>query len=503
MKIYYDNSRLNEIDYQLDSGNPSKALVLSDEYIEEYPSDILGPLYKARALVEMGETDNIEELLGDVFIEYTRDVRAMIMGYTQLGNIYVECDKQDEAIEAFESAISLEDVRNGFLSLKARSGLINLYIKNKELDKALELIDNTNALSENTFKPKRAYVYYLQGKYKDALQVLDECKETKKSTAEQFVNYLYGRCYFSLEQFDKSEEYLKKCLNIKNIIYYKACYYLSGVYVQTNRLEMALNYANQIKNCPELKDNEIRAKFRIYLKLGYLDEAKELMEKPESEFYKNYLKMKYYYTVKDYDKAIEYATHMLNDDDIGLFNIAAQIYILSYMKKGEYDYAKSLIPYFFNDIDQLSVHQILSYISSKQGDCSYEEPGMYNCQQLFDYNEDRAIEHVMNRHLNDFDDEDFILDLFDRKDELLANQTCLSDNIFDKYIIPYRGVGSDENGVCNTLIVITNPDTHDIITLFPLSGCEVYDKKQSVSQPKKKVKRPTAMEKFILKYGYR
>ena len=503
MKQFYDNNLLNEIEYQLDTGNPSKALVLSDEYLIDYPADVLGPLYKARALVDLGRADELGDLTDETAFLYAHDTRAAIMGFTQLANIYASCGEQDKAIDLYNKAINLENDTNDFLSLKARSGLVNLYVKNKDFETALDIINDTQNKSDDTFITKKAYIYFLQGKYNDALELLKTTKTEKKSYEEQFSNYLHGRCYFALGKFDLADNYFKKCLVNKNILYYKAIYYLSGVCSATNHLEKALDYANQIENCPELKDNEVRAKFRIYLKMGYTAKAKKLMKKPKEEIFKYYLMTKYYYAIKEYDKAIEYATHVLNEDTTGLFNIAAQIYLMSYMKKGEYEYVKSILPYFYDDIDKLAIHQMNCYIASKQESDEYNNLKMYNCQQILQYDEEKAIQHVIAHHSNNFDSEEYIRELFSNKEELIKGQRCLCDTIFDKYIIPYRGVGFDDEGNCNALVIITLPDSSNVITMYPLSGCEVYfEKNHKTSKEKAREKRPTGLDKFVNKYGF-
>lgn len=500
MKLYYDNNKINEIEYQIESGNPSKALLLSDEYIEMFPDDKLGPLFKARALACLNRKN---EALGIVssFIEYDfHDTKSLIMGYTQLANVYVNCDEQEKAIEAYKKAIDLENINNDFLSLKARAGLVNIYIKNKDLDEALYIIKGSHKKNNDTFTAKRAYIYFLQERYQEALDLLESNTGDLNQTSTQFVNYLKGRCLFALGKLRDSEEYYKKCLTVKNIIYYKSIYYLSCVYTATNRLEKALEYANTLVNFPDLKDNEIRAKFRVYLKLGYMDKAKELIDAPSSLLYRNYLKMKYYFAIKDYDKAIEYSIHVLNQDDAGLFNMAAQIYIMSYLKKGEFEYARYVMNYLQDDIDNIAVHQVNAYIAGNTtGEAPYEMR-MYNCQQLVNYDEEKAIQHVIAHHKNNFESEELIRSLFDKKDEILDGRTCFADSIFDKYILPYSLVGFDEVGSCNTLVLVTMPESTDILTFYPMSGCEVYDEEEV---KEKEIKRLSQTDKFYNRYGFK
>ena len=84
---------------------------------------------------------------------------------------------------------------------------------------------------------------------------------------------------------------------------------------------------------------------------------------------------------------------------------------------------------------------------------------------------------------------------------LIGTLSNMSVEIIDppKYTIHYDSVGYDDNGILNTIQVITNPGASDIITLYPLSGADVYEDEE-VRKPKE-IKRMSQVDKFYKRYG--
>lgn len=147
-----------------------------------------------------------------------------------------------------------------------------------------------------------------------------------------------------------------------------------------------------------------------------------------------------------------------------------------------------------------------------------EERYIYN--QIFNYNEEIALNYVINRHQknNDktsiFNNNCNVNDLFYFvKDNINDENARFTDFIFKKYIFRYEGIGVNQEGKkANFIKVICLRDNNEIITMYPICESEVYDMEVVVdltpivenTYTNKLVKRSESQaEKFIKKFGYR
>lgn len=90
---------------------------------------------------------------------------------------------------------------------------------------------------------------------------------------------------------------------------------------------------------------------------------------------------------------------------------------------------------------------------------------LYNNNQLIDYDEYVAVEHIIDRHSNDFSEHIDIYSLFNEIKSKLIDEyrvDCLKFN--DVYDIPYQNVGYDKH----IIRVYTIPNTKNILTMYPL-----------------------------------
>ena len=106
MKQYFDNNALKEINRNISLNNYSKALLLSNEYMTQYPLDNLGPIYKARVLALLGHVDEAMETFDSLPLTRFHNDDAYIMAYTCYGETLLSLGRKEEAYEAFQNAIS-------------------------------------------------------------------------------------------------------------------------------------------------------------------------------------------------------------------------------------------------------------------------------------------------------------------------------------------------------------------------------------------------------------
>lgn len=135
----------------------------------------------------------------------------------------------------------------------------------------------------------------------------------------------------------------------------------------------------------------------------------------------------------------------------------------------------------------------------------------YFYEQLFDYNEEKAIEHIkLHLYENDKKKLQFIFDQNINIEELYENiKPKINDinpynsTLVDKYILSFdHNIGTCNNKETNCIEVVTFSNTKDIITMYPIFnelGLNFKNKKA-----KKLIKTDiskTGIDKFNLKYG--
>ena len=95
----------------------------------------------------------------------------------------------------------------------------------------------------------------------------------------------------------------------------------------------------------------------------------------------------------------------------------------------------------------------------------------YSINQILDYDEYIAIEHILERHCNSEEKSNFnknidIFKLFNNIKNMLNEEYKINKLQFnDYYLIPYEIIGSKGE---NYLLVVTLPNTKDIITMYPV-----------------------------------
>ena len=81
----------------------------------------------------------------------------------------------------------------------------------------------------------------------------------------------------------------------------------------------------------------------------------------------------------------------------------------------------------------------------------------------------------------------------------IQNMQGIPDGLSDRYLVHYDSIGYDESGILNSLEVVTNQCTTDIITIYPLSGADIYEEEE-IRKPKE-LKRESQIDKFNRRYG--
>ena len=94
----------------------------------------------------------------------------------------------------------------------------------------------------------------------------------------------------------------------------------------------------------------------------------------------------------------------------------------------------------------------------------------YTTNQLLDYDEYVAIEHIIEWYGQTFSSNIDIYKLFNEiKENLRTKYKVIDSRVLDRYKIPYPNIGEN----CHTLIVVTEPNSNKILTMYPFQFYEL------------------------------
>ena len=132
----------------------------------------------------------------------------------------------------------------------------------------------------------------------------------------------------------------------------------------------------------------------------------------------------------------------------------------------------------------------------------YNDISFYSAKQLNSYDEEETIRHILNHHLlgdsSKFFDKESIREVLNAMKEKIKDMDPIPSDFSDKYLVHYDNVGYDETGILNTLEVVTNMNSNEIITIYPLSGTDIYEAEDI---KKKEIKKESQIDKFYKRYG--
>jgi tetratricopeptide (TPR) repeat protein len=241
---YYDQNLISEIVYYIKGQHLDKAYQKVEEYIERYPKDRLGQLYKAEILSLSGQHEEAAELADYIMsLGAFHDVKSKVTAYTVYGNILHAIGRDRESIAAYRTAIDTETFGAPMHPVKAKAGLINVYINQNRLDDALKEIASAMESNIYVFDLQIAVIYSRQGKYLEAIEVLDKLGEKERNS--NTANRVYGQCYFNLGEYDKAIKHYKRVVTLKAANYTKILPDLIDCYMRKGEKEVAYQYAKQ------------------------------------------------------------------------------------------------------------------------------------------------------------------------------------------------------------------------------------------------------------------
>lgn len=353
---------------------------------------------------------------------------------------------------------------------------VSYYNKHKNTTKI-----NTNVSDDLKADFQRAKSYIKDGKYDDARKILTGQLNTKN---KKFALLELGKLEAQLENLKEAKRYYEMILDIDNKDDYamlelgKIEFVLGNYEDAKKQFDKILEFRNDPITTFQLAKTEYllgnTSKARMYykslsktildpslrpyalLELGRLEACEGNLEEARKIF--NYL---------GEDDKDEYAYRSLAIMEFKAGNYLEALKIINNELK-----KKRLV----DDKLILALSKELNVFFDKD----YSDISLvYRNKQILNYDEERAIEHIIDRHFNGINKSNFNKDLdpyqlFMEAKSMLARENKLKSLSFnDIYIIPYSNIG--EYGE-EYLKVVTLPNSKNIITMYPLiTGIDLDD----------------------------
>ena len=136
-RVFYNNEITSEISRKLLVGDFNGALVLAEEYVEDYPDDDLGNFYIAKALLALGRKDEAYALAKHTFESKNfHNQAAIITAFYHYSKILFGVGRKEDSLDLLTKAIEIDSSKSidekSFLNLYLT--LINLLTDNDDYD---------------------------------------------------------------------------------------------------------------------------------------------------------------------------------------------------------------------------------------------------------------------------------------------------------------------------------------------------------------------------------
>ncbi len=243
------------------------------KFIEKYPDYPFVNLLKiqlADYYLSKGKFDEAEKLYSQII---EQDIKESDYALYKLGYLYYLKNDYPDAINTLRQY--LEKYPQGEYSLNAKSLLVEIYIKQKDLKKAIEVLKQMPDTDENRYQ--LAILYYKLGDLTQAKSYFEDLY-TRFPKYRNDIAYYLAKIQLKLGYPQLAKKYLKEAVNGSDYNHVAESYYLLGlIYQQEGNLEKALNnFVNVVYLYPEAKEFVIKARIKaaeIMKSKGHKQEA--------------------------------------------------------------------------------------------------------------------------------------------------------------------------------------------------------------------------------------
>ena len=247
----------------------------------------------------------------------------------------------------------------------------------------------------------------------------------------------------------------------------------------------------------------------------FIKEANEYLSLFPNDVQVRFMRAKVYRHLNRFDECIEDLKYNLSFDDKE-YSLTELFYVYYYlnMYKEALEHLpklyeiKNIQPYSLSIAELVMKKQLGLEVNLKKGSrCDYIK------EQIFDYNEDAAFEHISEHKYNKeekcrFNDNINLNYLFDLiRNNIDNTKKVNTEEILEIHYFGVSNIGYIENNICNFIKVVVIPNTNKIIRMYPtdevdsnhITNIEIdYDK---LLMRKNKEKTLSRIDKFNKKYN--
>ncbi|EDP73035.1 tetratricopeptide repeat protein, partial [Hydrogenivirga sp. 128-5-R1-1] len=217
-----------------------------------------------------GKFDEAEKLYSQII---EQDIKESDYALYKLGYLYYLKNDYPDAINTLKQY--LEKYPQGEYALNVKSLLVKIYIKQKDLKKAIEVLKQMPDTDENRYQ--LAVLYYKLGDLTQAKSYFEDLY-TRFPKYRNDIAYYLAKIQLKLGYPQLAKKYLEEAVNGSDYNHVAESYYLLGlIYQQEGNLEKALNnFVNVVYLYPEAKEFVIKARIKaaeIMKSKGHKQEA--------------------------------------------------------------------------------------------------------------------------------------------------------------------------------------------------------------------------------------
>ena len=514
---------LKKIKYLSNINQTLNAEVICHEYINLFPKDIYMKIYYAMLLSRNEKYEEAKIILEKILKEKNLDKNIKFFAMSNYAKINNILGNNDVAIEYLNEIIN----NSYFLELYSRADLSRIYTDLNEYEKAIDILtveDFNNQFLNN----ERARVYLTKNEYLKALKEINKEEDLKRIKSQleniderviiQDKNLLLGKIYFNLKNYFLAEKHLRCAMTRKNRNnFWKAYLYLGKVKLKQNEFNDAIRIFDEIIKGPfsdnKIKDKVNKLKIRTYIKKMDFFSASELINNLKDLNEKSLFLIKMEIAKYNFLEAENLIQKITINESTELYVDYLYLKIIIYFRLNKINEFNELYNKFINMerpkiFEYIFEVNLLKLIVDSNNNIEFKKRTNYTYleNQAMKYSKTSALRHIIKHHFTDayvsyFNNDINVENLFETISNKFSDSLKICDEYQDKYIIDYPNVGYDLDGnICNQLVVICIPNTHNIVTMYPKKGdlIKIEDRKQ---EKNKTYKRESQIDKFLRKYG--
>lgn len=500
--------RITSIKKLIESNHLSKALTETEKYLEEYPEDSFGLFQHANILYLL---DYLEDAKKEFQYIIDHELESKYSSSYKLGVIAIKQEKYDQAYNYFKYNIDNSPYEEIF-SIRELS---RLELERGNNEEAYHVLVEYSDMKNENILLQAAYVLYAQRRYEEAYEIITSHDFFNGTVLERDYYSTKGYIEVGLGMYDEAEKTLYEALvREKTKFYYKIKSEIAYLYYQKGDLkkssEACLDVINNSGNSKYMEKALIIFGNICKMSERYEDAKKYYLESTKYDYYKD--KRGYLCTgnlcmlQKEYEEARKYYMQYLETA------FTKRDYSTCYLKLAllamKQNKIQEMIKKFnkvkkenLDDIDQDDYSCLKKHIRYINGVPAKLDS--YRLRQLYHYSIDELIKHIDKVHtssMNDsiFNDEIDLEELVFQIPELLSKAKRIDNRYYERYRVEYKEIGYVDGVLTDTLELVVFPESQKVLTMYPVDS---NDKEKIITEPKKKTKSKSQIEKFNQKYG--